>query len=245
MSNPCIELADVRKQYGNQSVLRGVHLSMYQGEFLGLAGVNGAGKSTMIKCLLDLASINSGSISISGKPHTRTQSRSVLAFLPEKFTPPYYLTGSDFLKYMAALHDVAFDPQHINSLLGQLDFNSKYLDKPVRQLSKGMSQKLGLAACFLSDKPLYILDEPMSGLDPRARACLKQYLQQLKRTGKSVFFSTHLLSDVEAICDRVAILHEGTIRFIGTPAECCAQYQSSSFEEAYLACVNQTGQGAE
>jgi len=239
MNQPCIQFTDVHKQYGNQHVLKGIALSMQQGEFLGLAGVNGAGKTTMIKCLLDLASVNSGSISIAGRPHTETESRNVLAFLPEKFTPPYYLTGRDFLNYMAALHGVASDQAATAAMLTTLDFNIDYLDKPVRQLSKGMSQKLGLAACFLSDRQLYLLDEPMSGLDPRARACLKKYLLQLKQAGKSLFFSTHLLSDVEAICDRVAILHDGVIRFIGTPAECCRQFNATTFEQAYLECVKE------
>ena len=237
MNNTCIQFTDVYKKYGAQQVLKGIQLSMHQGEFLGLAGVNGAGKTTMIKCLLDLASVNSGSISIAGRPHSETASRNTLAFLPEKFTPPYYLTGRDFLNYMASLHGVTVDRTSTETILSTLDFNIDYLDKPVRQLSKGMSQKLGLTACFLSGRQLYLLDEPMSGLDPRARACLKNYLLQLKQAGKSLFFSTHLLSDVEAICDRVAILHDGVIRFIGTPAECCNQFNAATFEQAYLECV--------
>lgn len=234
----CIQFTNVHKRYGQQPVLKGIDLQMREGEFLGLAGVNGAGKTTMIKCLLDMASINSGSIAIFGQPHTDTSSRNALAFLPEKFMPPYYLTGRDFLNYMAGLYDVTPEPARTETMLIALDFKPAYLDKPVRQLSKGMSQKLGLAACFLSDRPLYILDEPMSGLDPRARACLKRHLLSLKEQGKSVFFSTHLLSDVESLCDRAAILHDGTVRFIGSPTECCDHFGGGTFEDAYLNCVN-------
>lgn len=240
-SFPSIQFTDVRKHYGKQAVLSGINLTMPQGEFLGLVGVNGAGKTTMVKCLLDLVSVNSGAISISGLAHTQTESRNALAFLPENFTPPYYLTGRDFINYMAALHGIPADQARTGQILATLDFNINYLDKPVRQLSKGLSQKLGLAACFLSDRQLFILDEPMSGLDPKARACLKQHFLQLKQAGKSLFFSTHLLSDVEAICDRVAILHGGIISFIGTPAECCTQFQVRTFEDAYLACVSSEG----
>ncbi|MGK0298956.1 MAG: ABC-2 type transport system ATP-binding protein [Gammaproteobacteria bacterium] len=227
----------VIKRYGVQEILSGVDLKVESGEYLGLVGINGAGKTTMIKCLLDLASISSGSISIYNQPNSETLSRESLAFLPEKFTPPYYLTGAEFIKYMLNLYGKEVNVDHINEMLFALDFNIKFLDKPVRQLSKGMMQKLGLAACFLSDRKLFILDEPMSGLDPKARVYLKKYLAGLKEKGKTMFFSTHLLADVEAICDRVAILHEGRIRFTGSPGECCRQFNAPNFESAYLACV--------
>ena len=233
----CIQLREVTKRFGPQAVLQGIDLVMEEGEFLGLVGINGAGKTTLIKCLLDLVAPTSGMISIFGKPHNEVTSREKLAFLPEKFTPPYYLSGLDYLEYMQSLYGVDPDKDKMNSILSSLDFNESYLTKPVRQLSKGMSQKLGLAACFLSNKPLYILDEPMTGLDPRARAYLKKYLLDQKNAGKSMFVSTHLLSDVEVLCDRVAILHEGHIRYAGTPAECCRQFNSEDFESAYLACV--------
>ena len=101
-----------------------------------------------------------------------------------------------------------------------------------------MAQKLGLLSCFLREKPLLIFDEPMSGLDPRARAYLKKYLLNLKQAGHTtMFFSTHLLVDVEALCDRMAILHDGQLRFIGTPSDCCQQYGTDDLEQAYLRCI--------
>jgi ABC-2 type transport system ATP-binding protein len=237
MNTPCIHINQVRKRYGKQTVLNGVELKLQQGEYLGLVGMNGAGKTTLIKCLLDLAAADAGSIDIFGESSTRPEARSDLAYLPERFMPPYYLSGRDYLDYMAGMHGISLDSGAVETMLAALDFNPMYLDKPVRQLSKGMSQKLGLAACFLSGRRLYILDEPMSGLDPAARACLKRYLHGRKKDGISLFFSTHLLPDVEALCDRVAILHGGVIRYAGTPAECCAHYGADNLEEAYLACV--------
>jgi ABC-2 type transport system ATP-binding protein len=100
-----------------------------------------------------------------------------------------------------------------------------------------MSQKIGLAACLLSNKDFLVLDEPMSGLDPKARAYLKRYLRSLKDQGKTLFFSTHMLNDVEMICDKVAILHEGKLQFVGSPSDCCTRYETNDFEQAYLRCV--------
>ena len=151
--------------------------------------------------------------------------------------PHYYLTGRDFLVYMSELHGVGYCNVKVAELLRVLDLDQSALSKPVRQYSKGMGQKLGLAACLLSNKELMVFDEPMSGLDPRARAYLKRFLLELKQSGNTLFFSTHLLSDVEALCDRVAILHAGKIHFIGTPQECCRKYQADDLEQAYLACV--------
>ncbi len=228
---------NVDKSYGRQQILSSIDLSITNGEYLGLVGVNGAGKTTLINCMLDFTSIDSGAISIFDKDHTQTITRERLAYLPEKFTPPYYLTGQDFLVYMTRLYRVPYDPINVDRLLSILDLDPSALEKPVRQFSKGMSQKLGLAACLLSNKDLLIMDEPMSGLDPKARAYLKQHLLDLKKQGQTLFFSTHLLSDVEALCDRVAILHQGKIQFSGSPDECCEHFGTDDFEQAYLNCV--------
>ncbi len=235
--NEAVIVRDLAKSYGRQSVLSGINLDIRSGEFLGLVGVNGAGKTTLIKCLLDFTQIDAGSITIFGTKHVLTEARGRLAFLPEKFTPPYYLSGKDFLVYMHELHGIEYDSTIVGEILAVLDLDPVFIDKPVGQLSKGMSQKIGLAACLLSNKELLVLDEPMSGLDPRARAYLKQYLLSLKDKGKTLFFSTHMLSDVEALCDKVAILHEGEIKFVGSPSLCCSSYDTDDFEQAYLRCV--------
>ncbi|MES2935787.1 MAG: AAA family ATPase [Pseudomonadota bacterium] len=117
------------------------------------------------------------------------------------------------------------------------------MKKPVRSYSKGMTQKLGLAACFLARKDLYVLDEPMSGLDPKARALLKAQLQQLRSRSGTLFFSSHALADVDEICDRMAILHDGQLRFVGSPAECRTRYQAATLEQAYMKCISATGIG--
>jgi ABC-2 type transport system ATP-binding protein len=237
MTDIALNIEKLNQSYEKQSVLTDINLSVKQGEYIGLVGVNGAGKTTLIKAVLDFISIDSGKIEIFGKLHRETSSRESLSFLPEKFIPPYYLTGKDFLSYMAELNQVELKDADIEELFNVLDLDKSVLKKSVRQYSKGMSQKLGLASCFLSQRPMLLFDEPMSGLDPKARAYLKRYLIRLKETGKTLFFSTHLLADVESICDRIIVLHGGKVCFSGSPVQCCHEFQADNLENAYLNCI--------
>ncbi|OEZ59161.1 ABC transporter ATP-binding protein [Duganella sp. HH105] len=237
MTVPALRFQQVVKRYGQASVLRGVDLALQPGECFGLVGVNGAGKTSLIKCLLDFCALDGGSIDIFGQPHGRPASRQPLGFLPERFTPPYYLTGADFIRYLLALQGLAYDPAAVAAMLEALDLEPGALRRTVRDYSKGMTQKLGLAACLLARKPLYVLDEPMSGLDPKARALLKQQLRQLHAGGSTLFLTSHMLADVDELCDRMAILHEGRIRFTGSPAACRSHYGADSLEQAFLACI--------
>lgn len=237
MSPPALHFKRLSKAYGKSVVLDGLDLDVRPGEFFGLAGVNGAGKTTLIKCLMDFSEPDQGEIEIFGVSHHHHQARAQLAFLPERFTPPYYLTGRDFLQYMLRLRGQTYRQAAIEAMLHALDLDQAALSRPVRAYSKGMTQKIGLAASFLSERNLYVLDEPMSGLDPKARAMLKHYLQGMKAQGRTLFFSSHALSDLEEICDRMAILHQGRLRFVGTPAECCRQYSAPSLEQAFMSCI--------
>jgi ABC-2 type transport system ATP-binding protein len=233
-----LRVAGVRKSFGRAEVLRGVDLELARGEHLGLAGVNGAGKTTLVKCLLDFCAIDAGTIEIAGVPHREPRSRAGLAFVPERFTPPYYLTGGDFLRYMARLSGARWSPEEARAMLVELDFDPGALARAVRTYSKGMTQKLGLAAAFLERRDLYVLDEPMSGLDPRARACVKKLLGGLRERGASLLFTSHSLADVEEVCDRMAILHGGVRFFAGTPRALCDHYSEPSVERAFLRCIS-------
>ena len=238
MTQPAIEFNQVVKKYKHTSIIDGLDLVVNEGEFIGLVGVNGAGKTTLIKSLLDFCDINAGEIKIFSVNNRLPQARQHLVFLPERFLPPYYLTGRDFMDYMSRLHGVSLSVEKINEMFSILDLDESALSKSVREYSKGMAQKLGLAACFLSGKKLFVLDEPMSGLDPKARAQLKKYLLKMKEQGMTLFFSTHMLTDVETLCDRIAVLHDGRLRFVGTPAQCCKQYSADNLEQAYLNCIS-------
>jgi ABC-2 type transport system ATP-binding protein len=187
---------------------------------------------------MDFTSVDAGSFEIFGVPHRETRARAPLAFLPERFLPPYYLSGRDFLDYMGRLHGCISDEAQRRGMCESLDLDPDVLTKSVREYSKGMAQKLGLTASFLSGKDLYVLDEPMSGLDPKARLLVKRHLQACRSEGRTIFFSTHMLSDVDELCDRMGILHDGNLRFVGSPQECRDAYSCDTLEEAYLSCIS-------
>jgi ABC-2 type transport system ATP-binding protein len=237
MDDIALAFEHVRKTFGRRVALADFSLTVRAGELFGLVGINGAGKTTLIKCLLDFATADSGSIRLFGVSSETTAARASLAFLPERFLPPYYLTGRDFLRYMARLHRAPYHEMAIGAMCDALDLDRRALELPVRSFSKGMTQKLGLAACLLSGKRLYILDEPSSGLDPKARALLKRELQGLRAGGATLFVTSHLLADIEQLCDRMAVLHEGAIRYVGTPAGLLERARTRDMEQAFLACI--------
>lgn len=235
-----LEFRSVSKSFGTTRALDRFDLEVSRGALFGLVGQNGAGKTTLIKCLLDFCEPDSGEITIAGVSSRVTAARHDLAFLPERFAPPYYLTGRDFLGYMAELHGIPYDERVALDMFARLDLDPRALTRAARTYSKGMTQKLGLAACLLSGKSLQILDEPMSGLDPKARALLKRELRGLREQGRTVFFSSHALADVEELCDRLAVVHAGRLRFTGTPRELIEKYASSNIEDAFLACIDES-----
>ena len=237
MTISALAFRQVSKRFGKIAVIWDFSCEVQSGECFALAGVNGAGKTTLIKCLLDLCALDSGTIDIFGVRHCETRARAQVTYLPEKFSPPYYLTGQDFLRYCAQLNGIRLVAGTVNEIASALDLDSAALSKPVRRLSKGMAQKLGLAACLFSNKQLFILDEPLSGLDPRARILVKARLKTIKASGGTIFLTSHTLSDIEELSDRMAIMHEGGLRFIGTPAALKHGYGMAELEQAFLRCV--------
>lgn len=232
-----LDFVQVCKSYSDQLVLDHINLKIEKGQTTGLIGANGEGKTTLFKCLLNACQTDSGSIQIFDMPHTQIEARFQLSFLPEHFHAPFYLKAKEFLKLMLELQQTSYNQEKVESVLSSLLFDLKMLNKPVKTFSKGMMQKLGLTACLCSDKPLLILDEPMSGLDPSARYALKKLLLEQKKQGKTLVFSTHLLHDIESICDSIAILCSGRIRFQGTVKEALNQFNAESLEQAYLHCL--------
>ena len=234
---PALSCSHLSKRYGSALALNDFSLAVEARQTFGLVGMNGAGKTTLLKCLLDFSEPDSGRVEIFGVSNRLTRSRSRLAFLPERFNPPFYLSGRDFLLYMLKLQEIVYRDVDAERMFRALDLDLSALTKPVRAFSKGMTQKLGLAACLLSGKDLYILDEPTSGLDPKARALLKDQLRAARNEGKTIFFTSHALADVDELCDQMAVVHRGELRFAGTPDRLRSLYSVASLEHAFLACI--------
>ncbi len=227
----------VETAYAGNRVLDGIDLCLSPGGFTGLTGVNGSGKSTLLKSILDLVEIDAGRIRLFGQPHTRVHCRRELAYLPDRFSPPADVRCGDFLRFMLRLYGVPYRPRRVVDMLASLALEAAVLERRVGQLSKGMTQKIGLAACLLSEKKLLLLDEPMSGLDPQARILLKQQLAALKQRQVSVLFTSHSLADVVEVADTMAVLHRGHIVYDGAPGDFAQTWQADDIEQAYMRCI--------
>ena len=241
MDAPAIRFSGVSKRFGAVQALSDVTLEVACGSCIGLAGENGAGKTTLLKCLLDFVQPEQGSVEIAGRPSGSLSSREHLAYLPERFSAPHYLTGREFVAMLASLSGTVPAPQDIERAAAELDLPAGALDRPARTLSKGTGQKLGLAACFLSGRQLLVLDEPMSGLDPRARVRVKDRIRATVAEGRTVLFTSHALADIEEICDHMAVLHAGRLAFSGTPAGLRGRFGGETLERSYLRCVEGHG----
>jgi ABC-2 type transport system ATP-binding protein len=227
-------IQSIHKSYHGRTVLEDISLSLVAGEIFGLIGLNGAGKTTLIKIVLDLVKAQQGEARIFDMATTNLQSRKNLSYLPEKFQPSRYLKGMEYLDISLSYYGKKLDSQLAKTYAKRLDLDPAVLGARVGSYSKGMGQKLGLVGAFLVDADLLILDEPMSGLDPRARIMLKDVLVEQRSKGKTIFFSSHILSDIDEVCDRIGIIHDGKLGFVGTPAAFKANHGGVSLEQSFL-----------
>ena len=206
--------------------LKPLHLTVKDGEVFGFLGPNGAGKTTTLKLLMGLMYPTAGSARILGMEINDPRMKAQIGFLPEQ---PYfydYLTARELLDYYGRLSGVSGKDLsgRIVAVLERVGLTSA-ADVQLRKFSKGMLQRAGIAQAILHDPKIVFFDEPMSGLDPMGRREVRDLMVQLKQEGKTVFFSTHILSDAEALCDRVAVLHQGELRGVGTVASLTANTQ--------------------
>jgi len=222
-----IETRDLCKTYvegvlrrKRQEALKGVTLRVERGEIFGLLGGNGAGKTTFIKTLLGIIRKSGGEARLLGFPAGDRRGRKLVGYLPENLRVPRHLTGYTALELYGNLSNVSSSVirQRRGPLLEKVGLSERAKD-PVRTYSKGMLQRLGLAQAMLHDPELFILDEPTDGLDPLARSQVRGYLTDLKKQGKTIFLNSHILQEVELICDRVAILDKGVLKRVANVAE--------------------------
>jgi ABC-2 type transport system ATP-binding protein len=235
-----LEVENVSAGYGSRRIFADVSFGIFGAEVFGLIGLNGVGKTTLIRCILGLRSAG-GRISLFGRDSADPHARRSVIYLPEKFQPSPQLSGWEYLSILLEYFDQKLDRDRALAVSIGLDLDPGALDRRVKTYSKGMGQKLGLIGTFLADTKLMILDEPMSGLDPRARALLKDRLIESKQTGRATFFSSHILADIEEICDRIGVLHNGRIIFVGAPQDLIARHSAATLERAFLACIDEAG----
>ena len=205
-----LQAKNVSKNYGRHKALENLSLNVNKGQTYALLGPNGAGKTTFVKALLGLVSCDSGEITINGKLVNDPQSRSLLAYLPEKFQFYSFDTPQKVLRFYARARNL--QGSQINSQIDRALEQVVMTDnasKKLRQLSKGQMQRVGLATLLIGDPELLILDEPFSGLDPIGIKELRDIIQGLKEQGKTLFINSHILAEMEKICDSLAVLDNG------------------------------------
>ncbi len=205
----------------NQQVtsLKNCSLTVFQGETFGQLGPNGAGKTTLLKTLLGIIRPTTGTATLLGHPLGDSVIKQRIGYLPENAYFYDFLTGWEFLQYTAGLFGLsrAAQQRRIVELLDLVGLSQEAAKKKqLRQYSKGMLQRVGMAQALINDPDVVFLDEPMSGLDPTGRFQVREIILALKREGKTIFFNSHILSDVEVICDRIAILDQGELIATGT-----------------------------
>lgn len=233
-TSPVVLTSELRKVYRtgfwmNQKVvsLKSCSLKVYQGETFGLLGQNGAGKTTLLKLLLSIVRPTSGRGLLLGKPLGDRSTKQRIGYLPENAYLYDYLTGWEFLAWSANLFQIPkkVQKQRIPQLLELVGLSKvDARKKQIRRYSKGMQQRVAMAQTLINDPDLIFLDEPMSGLDPMGRYQMREIILSLKQQGKTIFFNSHILNEVEQICDRIAILRKGELiccgninQLLGTP----------------------------
>jgi ABC-2 type transport system ATP-binding protein len=222
---------------GTKVALKGLDLSVGQGEVFGFLGPNGAGKTTTMNVLLGFVNATSGAAYIFGVNVRDPIARQRIGYLPELTYYYKFLTAEELLRFYARIFRIPKSERErrIDTVLRLVELDHARR-RHIRTYSKGMQQRVGLAQALINDPDLLILDEPTSGLDPIGRMKVREIIQRLKNEGKTVFFSSHELGEVETICDRVAILNQGELKTVGRVADIVREHQCD-LEQAFLRII--------
>jgi ABC-2 type transport system ATP-binding protein len=252
-----IQVSELRKAYRSSfgkpriTALDGIDFTVREGELFGLLGPNGAGKTTTVKILLGLTHATSGTATVEGLPVNNPESRRHVGYLPEGHKIPNYLTARQALAIFGRMSgmEAAAIAQRTDLLLERVRL-SPWADVRIKKFSKGMTQRLGLAAALIHSPKVLLLDEPTDGVDPVGRREIRDLLREEARTGTAVLLNSHLLSEIELTCDRVAVLRNGKVAAEGTVDELTkksAKYKmvATPIDEPLLAAFRETGAGVE
>ena len=218
MQRPALAVRGLSKRYGSVEALKGVDLEVAEGELVGLLGPNGAGKSTLVKIACGLVRPTRGRAEVCGAKAGSLASRRNLGYLAELFRFPGWYSADELIALHQRLSGSSGGEAERSELL-ELVGLTEARDRRVEAMSKGMQQRLGIAQALVGAPPLLLLDEPTSALDPAGRRTVRLLLEELRGRGTSVLLNSHLLSEIELVCDRVVILHRGTVVAEGSPAE--------------------------
>lgn len=241
-----IELIDVTKVYGKTTALKDLTLSIKNGEIFGFLGHNGAGKSTTIKSLVSIIEPSSGTIRFDGmdlKEHRLAIKRKI-AYVPD--TPDLFLqlTANEYWDLIRAAYELSGEEVRLQELIGLFDMQS-HVDETLESFSHGMRQKAIIIGALLPDPDIWILDEPLQGLDPQAAFDLKEMMKQHAAKGKTVIFSTHVLDTAQQLCDELAILKKGELIYNGSVDALLQDYPNESLESVYLKMAGRQAQEQE
>ncbi len=237
VSDKALNVINLDAAYGVRNVLNNVTFSVASGQTYGLIGLNGVGKTTLIKIALGLKTAKAGDIKVFGKQSSDTSARSDISYLPERFDPPWFLRGGEFIAFAASLYGRTVNVADMERACEKLALDPTVLKNKVQTYSKGMRQKLGLIAAVLTGCRILILDEPMSGLDPLARSLVKNLLMSVKAEGRTVILSSHILADMDEICDCVTVIDSAKAQYTGSPENMKIYANESSLEKAFLKII--------
>jgi ABC-2 type transport system ATP-binding protein len=233
-----IKIKNISKSYYGHAVIKDLVLNIEKGLVFGFLGPNGAGKTTTIKMLVGLNKPDSGKILIGDRDPSDTESRRKIGFMPEN---PYFydhLTGLELLKFCGELSSAQIQPEGYETALKEVGlFDSK--NQMIREYSKGMKQRLGLAQAIIHNPEYVFLDEPLDGLDPIGRIEIKDIIDKLKNRGSTIFFNSHILSDVEDICDQIGIINKGKLIYNGSVVKFRGK---KSLEKAFVELIKKQSQ---
>ena len=221
-----------KSRHGEINALNKLSFKIKRGEVMGLLGPNGAGKTTAVKLIMGFMAPSNGEIVFQGQNLLMTDPRKQFGYLPENFRPNPNLTVREYITIQSRLAGCGKKKNIINSLLYAVGMD-RFKNRRISDLSKGMGQRLGLAQAFAGDPDFLVMDEPTSGLDPIGRNQAINLLLEMKNSGKTIFFCSHNLSEVERLCDRIGILVEGRLKFIGSVADFLKKWSASDLDESF------------